>query len=335
MPAATYGAYNPNAVDPWPIEGELAKMAATSPAMAQMMMGNYQEQRQAASNVYGEEAERQHDFAKQQLANQLYEARMKLVPELAKTPGGAGLLASDPTIAGSLGTPDAWQGLVTAQDEANRGLNIKNVGQGMQGMSNSGTAFNNTSQLMPSLNIPVGENVQVQRARIDAAAKVQAAAMHGAKGGGGSAEPRETVQIPNAYGGQSSISFSPKMGDQARSDFLRSRGVVPTDAQPSAQPLPGAAPTGGASSSSPPTSRTNLPSARQGQSPMARPPSNTSAGVTAAQQHVLANEATVLSKATPAQRQAYTEAKAANGGKPNVVITPQGPQLVDKAGRPL
>jgi hypothetical protein len=316
MPAATYGAYNPNAVDPWPIEGELAKMAATSPAMAQMMLGNYQEQRQAASNVYGEEAERQHDFAKQQLANQLYEARMKLVPELAKTPGGAGLLASDPTIAGSLGTPDAWQGLVTAQDEANRGLNIKNVGQGMQGMSNSGTAFNNTSQLMPSLNIPVGENVQVQRARIDAAAKVQAAAMHGAKGGGGSAEPRETVQI-------------------ARSDFLRSRGVVPTDAQPSAQPLPGAAPTGGASSSSPPTSRTNLPSARQGQSPMARPPSNTSAGVTAAQQHVLANEATVLSKATPAQRQAYTEAKAANGGKPNVVITPQGPQLVDKAGRPL
>jgi hypothetical protein len=187
MPAATYGQFSPGGIDPWPIESELAKAAATSPVRAEQLLENYQQERGAASNVYLSEMDTQHQFAKQQLANQLYEAKMKTLPELIKQPGGAGFLQhggiAGLTPADISADPNAWAGLVAAGDAANSALNIKNVGQGVQGLSNAGTAFSNTNQVLPSLNIPMGENVQVQRARIDAAAKLGAASMRGARGG--------------------------------------------------------------------------------------------------------------------------------------------------------
>jgi hypothetical protein len=68
MAASSYGAYQPGAVDPWSIESTLANAAITSPADAQGLLSSYAQQRQAQSYLYGQEAERQHDFAKQQLA---------------------------------------------------------------------------------------------------------------------------------------------------------------------------------------------------------------------------------------------------------------------------
>src|SRR3954468_11448778 len=93
MAAPSYGAYQPGAVDPWSIETSLANAAITSPADAQGMLSSYQQQRQAQGYVYGQEAERQHDFAKQQLADQMTQARLKLIPELVGKPGGGAFLA--------------------------------------------------------------------------------------------------------------------------------------------------------------------------------------------------------------------------------------------------
>jgi hypothetical protein len=88
MAASSYGAYQPGAVDPWPIESVLAKEAITSPADAQGLLSSYAQQRQAQGYIYGQEADRQHDFAKQQLLAQMQEARNKLIPELVGKPGG-------------------------------------------------------------------------------------------------------------------------------------------------------------------------------------------------------------------------------------------------------
>lgn len=340
MPAATYGVDNPGGTDPWSIESTLAPLATGgSAATAQLMLADYRAQREADSNRYRSAQDAQHKFAYDQLANQLLEAKMKLVPELAGKPGGVAFMASNPTLnEGVGGSPDAWSAWANTAEQSNNALNLKNAGQGAQGFSNSGAQFSNTNQLVPGLDVAMGKNVQVQKAEIDAAARLGAAAMHAKSKAAGASEPRETVGIPNAYGGQSNISFPPKMSDADRAAFLERRGMHPTDAPPASQPLPGSttAPTGtpappSASSTTPQTpSRTSLP-----RSPMARPPSNADANVRAAQQQVLANEGKMLSGATPAQRQAYTDAKAANGGKPNVRITPQGPQLIDRQGNPI
>src|SRR4051794_1398647 len=94
MAASSYGAYQPGAVDPWNIETTLAKEAITSPADAQRMLGSYEQQRQAQGYVYGQAADQQHEFAKQQLIAQMQEARNKLIPELVGKPGGGQFLAS-------------------------------------------------------------------------------------------------------------------------------------------------------------------------------------------------------------------------------------------------
>lgn len=322
MPAASYGQFNPAGIDPWPIESTLAQAAATSPVRAEQLLENYQQERNAASNVYMGEAAHQHEFAKQQLQNQLYEARMKALPDLISKPGGAAFLQhgglAGMTPADISADPSAWAGLVEAGNAANDALNTKNVGQGVQGLSNAGAAFSNVSQVLPKLNIPMGENVQVQRARIDAASKDRATAARGKGGGAGSGGVSEsTTYIDPETGREKRASASAKAGPGALDRHLDARGVPRIDRQPDAQQLPAA--------TAPPTA---------GRVPGLKPANttNAAAGVTAAQQHVLANEASVLGKASPTQRQAYLDAKQANGGKPHVAVTPQGPVLLDRNG---
>lgn len=340
MPAATYGVENPGGTDPWAIESTLAPLATGgSSAVAGMMLADYRAQREADSNRYRSAQDAQHKFAYDQLANQLLEAKMKLVPELAGKPGGVAFMASNPTLnEGVGGSPDAWSAWSNTAQQSNDALNLKNAGQGAQGFSNSGAQFSNTNQLVPGLNVAMGENVQVQRAKIDAAARLGAAAMH-AKSGGGVPEGAEgglSTPVTNVFGTQSTVSKGKKettehYNTRLERDFNQHR----VDPQPGSQAPPGAgagtgttgagADTGGGAGST------------GGRTSLQRNPStnNTAAGVRAAQQQVLANEGKMLSNATPAQRQAYTEAKAANGGMPRVAMTPQGPQLVDKRGNPL
>ena len=66
-----YGSYNPAAVDPYPIETNLAAKAFPDSAQAFSALNLYQDQRLAAANQYGQELDKQHEFNRQQLAQQL------------------------------------------------------------------------------------------------------------------------------------------------------------------------------------------------------------------------------------------------------------------------
>jgi hypothetical protein len=114
MAAPSYGAYQPGAVDPWPIETALQKDAITSPADAQGIASVYMNQRIAQGNVYGQEAAQQHEFARQQLIAQMQEARNKLIPELVGKPGGGAFLAGGGIQGvgpGDGSNAEAWAGL--------------------------------------------------------------------------------------------------------------------------------------------------------------------------------------------------------------------------------
>ena len=84
-----YGAYNPAAVDPYPIESDLAKLAVgNSPENAANLLDLYQLQRTTDAANYGHEMGIQHDFARQQLAQQLKETYLKNAMDAVKTRGG-------------------------------------------------------------------------------------------------------------------------------------------------------------------------------------------------------------------------------------------------------
>jgi len=95
MPASStaYGSTSPGAIDPFPIESVLAKIVGeNNPANAQNMLNTYQIQNQTSQGNYNYNLQQQHDFAKEQLRQQLQENYMKNAIEAAKTPGALTLL---------------------------------------------------------------------------------------------------------------------------------------------------------------------------------------------------------------------------------------------------
>jgi hypothetical protein len=84
-----YGSYQPNAVDPYPIESVLAPLAVgNNPANAANMLDEYQMQRMTDAGNYQYAANQQHDFAKQQLAQQLQEQYLKSALDAVQHRGG-------------------------------------------------------------------------------------------------------------------------------------------------------------------------------------------------------------------------------------------------------
>ena len=71
MPLASYNPGNPAGMDPWSIESTLAPVAASGNPAADNMLADYRAQRQAANNVYGQNLAQEHQFAYQQLAQQM------------------------------------------------------------------------------------------------------------------------------------------------------------------------------------------------------------------------------------------------------------------------
>jgi hypothetical protein len=84
-----YGTYQPNAVDPYPIESVLAPLAVgNNPANAANMLDEYQMQRMTDAGNYQYAANQQHQFAKQQLAQQLQEQYLKSALDAVQHRGG-------------------------------------------------------------------------------------------------------------------------------------------------------------------------------------------------------------------------------------------------------
>jgi len=189
MPSSTsgYGAYNPAAVDPYPIETDLAKLAVgNSPENAANLLDLYQLQRTTDAANYGHEMGIQHDFAKQQLAQQLKETYLKNAMDAIKTHGGVSVFnqlapesAIRPDIAGPIETGlGNAQAAITAEHAASAAKHGLEAGFStdlprLTGMS-GGLLTGQTTPLQ----------LQVQAARN---------AGHGGGGGGGAGK---TISVP-------------------------------------------------------------------------------------------------------------------------------------------
>ena len=139
MPAPTYGTPSPRALDPWTIENTLAPLAyAGDRSQLQSELGSYQLQRAAAEGQYGHELDAQHQYAKQQLAQQLYEAKLKEIAPIAGKPGGTQFLAGMPGMEG-FGSPSSWANFAGAANTAQGAENYKNLGAGFKDFSEGGS----------------------------------------------------------------------------------------------------------------------------------------------------------------------------------------------------
>jgi hypothetical protein len=295
MAAPSYGAYQPGAVDPWPIETALQKDAITSPADAQGIASVYMNQRIAQGNVYGQEAAQQHEFARQQLIAQMQEARNKLIPELVGKPGGGAFLAGGGIQGvgpGDGGNPAAWAGLGQAGQQFDFAKNFAEQGKGAESFSRAGQDV--ALQQIPGLErfktTGAGEHSDISVERIKAATALQTAAMKAKNAGaGGGSGLTIGFDVPNAYGGTDHVSAGKKV-PESRIDALRDHVAARVDPQTPAQDLPGGG--GNARSGSGNQRHRHKQSVTvRTPPPQARPPQNAAAGVPALQQRVTDNEA--------------------------------------------
>ena len=195
MPLANYGAANPAATDPWPIENTLAPLAATSPALARTMLNSYQLQRQADTNNYGEQLDQQHQFARDQQKQQLYEALLKAAPEYAGKPGGAALFAALPGSAGLGATPGALGNFAQAGAVNDAATNFQHAAAGLASASEGGVQYDpRYIPGLPNANIlSIGPNARVQAAEIQERGRMGAASISAAN------KQPHTVNIQSKY----------------------------------------------------------------------------------------------------------------------------------------
>ena len=182
MPLSMYGNTNPKGLEPFQIQSTLAPLAVgNSRAEAQNMLDTYQAQRNAATNLYGQDLQQQHQAFYDQLAGQMQQNYIKEFANVAKLPGGAQFVASGgiPGMSAAMGgNPDAIAGLAQAGSIADASKNFGETGKGYEGFSNAGLLIN--PQQVPGLAGVQGnltENARVAAERIRANAMLGAASI--------------------------------------------------------------------------------------------------------------------------------------------------------------
>jgi len=204
------------------------------------MLFNYQQQRQADSAVYGQAMEQQHEFAKQQLAQQLYEAKLKAVPDYLGKPGGAQLIGAGGIPGLDMGADPATIAKVQAAGLAHeQSMNLAEAGKGIEGASAGGLqiAPEGVSALQ-GLNVTnLGTNARVQAELIRQQTELQKQKMKGAGGGRGGAEAGTFALNPSDASGQVALSYRPPRGQSIETSVanLRERGFIPPVVKPPGQ----------------------------------------------------------------------------------------------------
>jgi hypothetical protein len=238
MPTSStaYGSTLPSGSDPYPIESVLAKIVGeNNPAEAANMLDVYQAQRLSDTGNYNYALSQQHDFAKQQLAQQLQENYMKNAIEAAKTPGGLTLL-------GGLSGGAALGGVDPTQLETNlRAAQAASTAKDAATAAYQGVEAG-TPPDVPTLSAMTGGllNTQGVPLALQKEAMVQSGAdrRHGADAGGvGISIP---MNMPPALGGGQMTVAGGKRLTAAQIDAnLRGRGFGGLPQAPGALPTPG------------------------------------------------------------------------------------------------
>lgn len=176
-----YGQYSAQALEPYRIEDTLAQAGyGQYPAEAQTQLDYYQMERLRHENLYGQEMEKQHAFAKQNLEQQLYEANLKGLYEAGKTPGMLQLVAASPQYQGVLGgaDPDTVASVVQQQREQQLAADYEKGASGLKHAIDAGAVIPDTASV-PGMRVmgttQIGDPVAIRAALIAANARVAAA----------------------------------------------------------------------------------------------------------------------------------------------------------------
>lgn len=222
MATTTSGlAFSPQALDPYPIETELAKTAYNQPEQ-QTLMDQYWFERMANKNLYGQEIGLNRELQQQQMVNALREKALGQLKEGGTIPGVASVIAP-------------YLGLTPEQQATLSGA--ATTAAGAENLSKSAGGINSLSQAGFGLPIPQAQQItgvtglvaqdprDIAVAKIRAAATLAAAAMHA----NAAAMPGESVASPPdpALGGAThNYSFPGKLGltDQQKRDYLLRTG---------------------------------------------------------------------------------------------------------------
>jgi len=320
MPSSSgYGAYNPAAVDPYPIETDLAKLAVgNSPENAANLLDLYQLQRTTDAANYGHEMGIQHDFAKQQLAQQLKETYLKNAMDAVKTRGGLSVynqLAPEaqisPSIAGPIetGLSDA-QAATTAEHAASAAKHGLEAGFStdlprLTGMSGG---------LLTGQTVPLSLQVQASRN-----------AGHGEGGGKGGPPDAGATGVRMTPYGPENYSLPNKWSPEKKEQW-RAANLPRVEQSADPNPLPG---NSGSPATPPATPRsgTNLtPNPARAKPGVV---ANESPGVKAKQQAFMDNMSNPKTQAHPGFPDIVAGAKT-NGGRPQV--DPHTGQFIGASG---
>ena len=160
MPSNILGTYSPQALEPYNIETELAKMATGgSQGAALGMLGSFEAQRQANQNLYTGELENQRRLAVATIQQQLADRAMQELPKLAATPGALEFLRGAPIGQGVFGgaDPTTTQGFINQSNLGNSLTRLKNFAEtykigaegGLQIPIGAGEAYSGVTGLQP------------------------------------------------------------------------------------------------------------------------------------------------------------------------------------------
>lgn len=254
-----YGSVAPAAIDPFPIESVLAKIVGEqNPQEAANMLDTYQIERQTSQGNYDYALQGQHDFARDQLKQQLYEANLKGLAE-AKDPSVLQLMAGNPTYSGVLGTNAANIGDVLARARAAQdATTFQHGAAGLQSATTAGFQPNTDQAARATMGLagPQGTPEAEKVAGINAAARLAAAALHAKAGGNDAMTMTYQNTPPPGKEGPSGVTFGAKSPfqtvEQQTAELIR-RGVKepppgytgPTPANPQGLGGGGGAPAAG------------------------------------------------------------------------------------------
>lgn len=363
MPAttSTYGNYQPSAVDPFPIESVLAKIVGeNNPAEASNLLTVYQQQNAAQKGNYEYAAQQQHDFAQQQLHQQLLDSYMKYGLEALKVPGGAPLL-SKLTGGAALGgfDPTDIETNLRAQQAAGT---FEKAGIGAYNAAQGGYHTN-----LPALTATTGGMIDAEQTPLSTTNTIIrgqfGAANAGQKG------PSEAYQVEGPRG-KYNLSYPRTWTQQQIDEDLERRGVPKIEPGPRPNKLPMGPQAGGPSTQTdagvlngpitddgggasdngappvtqpgnklppPPPFVTGLqpkPAATPAQAPVSgrASPQNEAARVRVIQDAFLANANNPEWKRQPGYAQVVAGMKT-NGGRPQVIIENGQPHFVGADGQ--
>lgn len=312
--------FAPSALDPYQIETELAKTAYNQPQQ-QTLMDQYWFERQANKNLYGQEIGLNRELQQQQMQNALQQEMIKQYHNAAQDPGVAEALQGS----GAGFAPQVLSLLQQSAAEKAKAENLSKYGSAASGLSTAGMGADALTANTGLQGFGVRPDIQI--ADMNNAARLAAARIHAASGGGAAGPSESVSSAPDPALGYAThnYSFPGKLGwsPEKKEEFLKGTGKFGPRGgpPPPSQAAPPSASTGGG---------TNLPVAKK-DTPA---PSTATPAAAAAYKPSSAEVNTVkqrLPSAPPDVRRDVEAAMQGNKGEPIIVKKPDGSKGVKGA----